>query len=205
MTKTPIWTFIFIGICVIAFIFQSINNIWIYLSFIPAIFIEGFFFQIPWIFITFITSIFLHVGFYHLFGNMFFLFFFGMNLERVVGRRTFFSIFILSGIVGNIGYLLTAYFTPYIDLSTPGVGASGAIYGIMGTLVVLAPLLKAYIFGLIPVPLIILIIIFFFQDFFGLFAPSGIAHGAHLGGLFVGIAFGFYIRRKIKRQSYYQD
>jgi membrane associated rhomboid family serine protease len=64
--------------------------------------------------------------------------------------------------------------------------------------------LKAYIFGLIPVPLIILIIIFFFQDFFGLFAPSGIAHGAHLAGMFVGITFGFHIRRKIKRQSYYQ-
>jgi membrane associated rhomboid family serine protease len=135
---------------------------------------------------------------------MIFLFFFGMNLERVVGRRTFFSIFILSGIVGNMGYLLTAYFIPGIDPSTPAVGASGAIYGIMGTLVVLAPLLKAYIFGLIPVPLIILIIFFIFLDFFGLFAPSGIANGAHLGGMIVGIVFGFHIRRKIKRQFYYQ-
>jgi membrane associated rhomboid family serine protease len=135
---------------------------------------------------------------------MFFLFIFGMNLERAVGRRTFVSIFILSGIVGNIGYLLTAYFIPGIDPSIAAVGASGAIYGIMGMLVVLAPLLRIYLYFLIPVPLIILIIFFIFQDFLGLLAPSNIANGAHLGGMLVGIVFGFHIRRKIKRQSYYQ-
>ena len=98
-------------------------------------------------------------------------------------------IFISAGIVGNIGYFVTAS-----NNMIPAIGASGAAYGLMGTLVVLAPFMSVYIWGLLPVPMIILTAVYAFIDVIGLSAPSGIAHGAHLAGLIVGIVFGLYLR-----------
>ena len=144
MTSTKI-TFILIGICIMAFIFQQISNLWIFLSFFPA-----FAFQMPW---TFISSIFLHSGIEHLLFNMIALFFFGLYLERLVTKKLYIMIFILSGIVGNLGYMLSAYMIPNLNPYVPGIGASGAIYGIMGTLVVLTPLVMVFIYGIIPLPL----------------------------------------------------
>ena len=58
----------------------------------------------------------------------------------------------------------------------------------------LAPFMSVYIWGLLPVPIVILTAVYAFIDVVGLSAPSGIAHGAHLAGLIVGIAFGLYLR-----------
>jgi membrane associated rhomboid family serine protease len=185
--EPPRWTYIFIAVSVIGFIFQAFTNLWVYLAFFPA-----FAFESPWMFIT---SIFLHADLEHLLFNMIALFFLGINLERMVGRRNFAMLFIASGLIGNLGYLLTAN-NPLI----PAIGASGAVYGIMGTLAVLVPRMRIFIYGIIPVPMIVLAIIWGLMDFMGLFAPSGIAHGAHLGGMFVGVAYGLYIRLKMSRR-----
>ena len=88
----------------------------------------------------FVTSIFLHANLSHLFFNMFALFFVGIYLERMVGRRTFFTIFLTSGIIGNLGYLVTAS-----NPQVPAIGASGAVYGVMGALAVIAPFLLVYV------------------------------------------------------------
>ena len=177
------WTLRFIGISVIFFILQNIlgPEIWQYFAFFPALAIKW-----PW---TLITSVFLHADFNHLLFNMFALFFFGSYLERLLGSNRFLIIFISAGIVGNIGYLVTAS-----NNMIPAIGASGAAYGLMGTLSVLAPFMSVYIWGLLPVPIIILTAVYAFIDVVGLSAPSGIAHGAHLAGLIVGIAFGLYLR-----------
>ena len=119
------------------------------------------------------------------------LFFLGINLERSIGRKAFVTLFFISGIVGNIGYLITAG-----DPFTPAIGASGAIYGIIGALATLAPMMMVFI-GMMPMPMILVAVFWGFMDFAGLFAPSDIAHGAHLGGMFVGIAFGLYVRWKV--------
>ena len=177
------WTLRFIGISVIFFILQNIlgPEIWQYFAFFPALAIKW-----PW---TLITSVFLHADFNHLLFNMFALFFFGSYLERLLGSNRFLIIFISAGIVGNIGYFVTAS-----NNMIPAIGASGAAYGLMGTLAVLAPFMSVYIWGLLPVPIIILTAVYAFIDVIGLSAPSGIAHGAHLAGLIVGIAFGLYLR-----------
>ena len=177
------WTLRFIGISVIFFILQNIlgPEIWQYFAFFPALAIKW-----PW---TLITSVFLHADFNHLLFNMFALFFFGSYLERLLGSNRFLIIFISAGIVGNIGYLVTAS-----NNMIPAIGASGAAYGLMGTLSVLAPFMSVYIWGLLPVPIVILTAVYAFIDVVGLSAPSGIAHGAHLAGLIVGIAFGLYLR-----------
>lgn len=188
--EKPIWTYIFILVCVIMFVFQNLTTYWIYLAFFPL-----YAFDMPW---TFITSIFLHADFEHLLFNMIALFFFGLSLENIVGRKLFAIIFILSGLFGNLGYLI---FDPLSYV--PGVGASGAIYGIVGTLVVLTPFRRVFLYGFLPIPLILLVILWALIDFAGLFSPSTIAHSAHLAGLIVGVLFGIYFRRYLVRVKYY--
>lgn len=112
----------------------------------------------------------------------------------MVGRQTFLMIFLISGVVGNLGYLITA-----IDPQVPAIGASGAVYGLLGALTVLAPFLLVYVYGFIPLPVIVVAVFFGFADFAGLFVPNGVANGAHLGGMFVGGAYGLYLRRSARR------
>ena len=181
----PKFTFLFILVILIFFVYQLASDTWIYLAFFPA-----FAFYKPW---TFITSIFLHADFIHLLFNLFALFFFGIYLERIIGNGSFASLFIVSGIVGNVGYLLTSL-NPYI----PAIGASGAIYGIIGTLAVIAPSLLVYIYGFIPVPMALAAAIWVLIDIAGLFMPTGVAHGAHLGGMVVGLIYGAYLRARVK-------
>lgn len=129
---------------------------------------------------------------------MFALLFFGLYLERMVGRTAFAALFLLSGILGNVGYMLTAS-SPYI----PALGASGAVYGVMGALALLEPFLMVYIYGLVPVPMIVAAFLWGSLDFLGLFNPSGIAHGAHLLGMLVGVTYGLYLRISVRRRFSY--
>jgi len=194
LPERPIWTYIFIASCTIMFIFQQLSNLWWYLAFFPA-----YSLQLPW---SFITSIFLHADIEHLLFNMIALFFFGYSLEIMLGRRLFVLIFFLSGIFGNIGYLLTSIIG-ITSMTIPAIGASGAIYGVLGTIVVLTPLKRVFLYGFFPLPLVLVVVFWIFLDIIGLFAPSGIAHGAHLGGIIVGALAGFYFRKKMVRVQYY--
>jgi len=178
---TPRWTYIFILLSLVGFVLQYVTNDWYYLAFYP-----GYVSVYPWMFVT---SIFLHADLSHLFFNMMALFFFGTYLERMIGRKSFLVLFLVSGVIGNLGYLFTAS-----DPLTPAIGASGAIYGVVGTLAVLAPLMMIFIYGIIPLPMFITAILWTLLDLVGLFTPSGIAHGAHLGGMVVGVIYGLYLR-----------
>ena len=178
---TPRWTYIFILLSLVGFVLQYVTSSWVYLAFFPALVLEY-----PWMFIT---SIFLHADLSHLFFNMMALFFFGTYLERMIGRKSFLVLFLVSGVIGNLGYLFTAN-----DPLTPAIGASGAIYGVVGTLAVLAPLMMIFIYGIIPLPMFVTAILWTLLDLVGLFTPSGIAHGAHLGGIVVGVIYGLYLR-----------
>lgn len=181
--ESPKWTFVFIGICVVAFLFEQVTDLWVYLAFVPAVALEY-----PWMFVT---SIFLHASLSHLFFNMVALFFFGIYLEPMIGRRRFFALFFAAGIVGNVGYMLTA-----TDPLVPGLGASGAIYGVIGTLAVLAPLTIVFV-GFVPLPMILVALGYAFLAYVGLFNPySTIAEGAHLAGMALGAAYGVYLRAR---------
>src|SRR5712664_4610888 len=89
----------------------------------------------PW---TVLTAIFLHANILHIASNVFFLLFFGFILEEQVSKSRWVTTFFITGLVGSLGfvgydvlgYLLSG--TPTIDCA---VGASGAVYGIMGTAV----------------------------------------------------------------------
>jgi membrane associated rhomboid family serine protease len=145
----------------------------------------------PW---TLITYMFVHAGFNHLFWNMLFLFFFGMELERRVGENRFLTIFILSGIVAAFGQMLVS--------TGMMVGASGALYGVLGCLAIIAPEIRVLLFFAIPLSIRYAVILFALIDFLSLGSADSIAHMAHVTGLFVGLAFGWAMEKKQRRRYY---
>lgn len=166
-------------ICVIVWIFQQI---------VPSL-TDSFalnsseVFSKPW---TLITYIFLHGSFEHLFYNMFALLLFGLILERVVGRKKFLITFFVAGIAAGIGSVM---------FYSSSIGASGAIYGVIGVLGFLRPRMPVWSFGF-PMPMVAALIIWAAGDFIGLFTPSDlVGHAAHLFGLAFGLAYGFYLRK----------
>ena len=84
--------------------------------------------------ISAITSLFLHGGIWHLVGNMIFLWVFGRRVEDAFGAGRYLVYYLMAGVCAN---LITALVQP--NMSVPGVGASGAIFGVMGAYLVLFP------------------------------------------------------------------
>jgi membrane associated rhomboid family serine protease len=98
-------------------------------------------------FVTF-TSMFMHSDMWHLLGNMVFLWAFGRRLEDACGAWRFLLFYLLAGMVANLGSVLL---NPS-DVDLPGIGASGAISGVMGAYLLLFPGAKVQCFwGLISV------------------------------------------------------
>lgn len=126
-----------------------------------------------------ITSMFIHAGFTHVLFNMFSLFLFGPELEKIAGKMRFLTIYFLAGIFGEAATYLTQ--DPYYA----SVGASGAIYGIFGAFAALVyytrnlfPQLKQIILPLIVISVIMS------------FVTPNINIAAHLGGLVAGFILG---------------
>jgi membrane associated rhomboid family serine protease len=115
-----------------------------------------------------ITSAFLHGSLIHLGMNMLVLWFIGSLVEEAIGRGRFLALYIVSGLAGSAGALL-------LDPNAITVGASGAIYGILGAALVLeaqgSHVLGGQAFGLIVFNLVLT------------FAIPNISIGGHLGGL----------------------
>jgi membrane associated rhomboid family serine protease len=128
----------------------------------------------PW---SVVTYMFLHGGLMHLAFNMLALFFFGPRVEERLGSRRFTILYFLSGISGA---LLSFVFAP----RAPIVGASAGVFGVMMAFAYFWPHAPIHIWGVIPVPARMLVIITtvlaLWSGFGG--ARSGIAHFAHLGG-----------------------
>jgi len=177
-----------IAVCTAAFVLDMMFSISDYLAFTPAYaFVE------PW---TLVTAVFMHAGIEHLFFNMFALYMFGSYLEARVSRGQFLYLFFAAGVLGNVAYWLTD------PLGTiPAVGASGAVYGVMGMLAVLYPTLTVYV-GYMPMPMMFAAVLWFLMEFTGMFVPSSIAHQAHLAGLVLGVAYGLYVKRQRGRPVY---
>ncbi|MEE9583184.1 MAG: rhomboid family intramembrane serine protease [Dehalococcoidales bacterium] len=145
-----------------------------------------FFVEQPW---GIITSMFVHAGFFHIFANMFTLYFFGSYLYRLIGQRRFLLIYFGGGILGSIFYIVLAPLTPPLH---PAVGASGAVFALGGALAAMRPNIKVIIFPIpVPLPLWLAVIGGFFIFLF----VSGIAWQAHLGGLILGLVAGYRLKK----------
>jgi membrane associated rhomboid family serine protease len=144
---------------------------------------------------TLFTHAFVHAGFLHLLGNLYFLYVFGDNIEDTLGKKRFAAIYGAAAMTGALMHVLT-----HPQSTTPMVGASGAIAGLMGAYLVLFPRVKVWL-------------VFFFVRFrLGVFAylavwilaqialarsgQSRVAAMAHLGGFAAGVVLGFAFKRR---------
>ncbi len=138
----------------------------------------------------FLTAIFLHGDTLHILYNLFALILFGIILEKKIGSNKFLIVFLTSGIIANI---------IAVNFYESSLGASGAIYGIIGCLAILSPLMVVWAFGL-PMPMFIASVLWIMGDIFGIFFPSNVGNIAHLSGIAVGIIFGILFRSMRKQR-----
>lgn len=145
--------------------------------------------------LSWLSFMFIHGGFWHLLGNMWFLYIFGDNVEDRLGPFRYLVFYLLCGITSGLTHLLFN-----LHSNMPTIGASGAIAGVMGAYLILHPHSK--ILTLIPIifiPWFIEIPAFFFLGFWfvlqflsatGSHANlGGIAWWAHIGGFVFGIVY----------------
>lgn len=182
--NAPVVTYSLIALCVLAFVAQNIPGTIATLVNIFGVYRPAYTAQLPW---TMITSIFLHGSIVHLGLNMFSLFIFGPILERLVGKARFLALYLVSGFGGSVAVLLLAP-------STSVLGASGAIFGLMGAFFVIQRRLGAnstYLLVLIGINLV-----------YGFLPGTNISWQAHVGGLVAGAAVAFiYLRTRRRDQT----
>ncbi|MEF8879381.1 MAG: rhomboid family intramembrane serine protease [Candidatus Thermoplasmatota archaeon] len=156
---------------------------------------------------TIFTSMFVHAGFLHILGNMIVFFFIGMAFEQRVGWKKFLIIYLLSGVFGTV-----VHSALNLGSFMPVVGASGAIFGLMGAFAfsfpqdkVVMPIPIGFFMILRRVRVITAVIIFIaFETFLTFFsgAQDNTAHFAHFGGLIGGmILAALLIRGKTHHKS----
>ncbi len=155
---------------------------------------------------TFLTSMFMHGGFFHLFANMFSLLFIGSLVEKILGRKRYFWFYMIAGLFAGLFFVLLSmiplsFFSA--DFSTYAVGASGAIFGLVGLLMFLTPNLPVYVM-FIPIPIKmkyaapgILVLLWLIS----IWGNASIGNTAHLGGLIVGLVYGIYLKTKYKNKT----
>jgi len=151
---------------------------------------------------TFLTSMFMHAGFVHLLVNMLSMFFVGSLVEKIIGRKRYFWFYILSGLFAALFFVFFALIFPS-DMNAYAVGASGALFGLIGLLVLLTPNLPVYVM-FIPIPIKMkyaapgMLIVLWLISLAG---NIGIGNTAHLGGLVAGLLYGLYLRNKYKNKT----
>ncbi|MGG5462016.1 rhomboid family intramembrane serine protease [Clostridium sp. B9] len=136
-----------------------------------------------------LTSMFLHAGIVHLLFNMYALYILGDFIERIYGWKKYLAIYFVSGIVAG---LFSLYFSPVM-----GVGASGAIFGLLGAALVFAYYEKERIGKGLITNIIVIILL---NIFIGLGMPN-IDISAHFGGFIGGAILGLFFHnyRVIKK------
>ncbi len=143
----------------------------------------------PW---TVFTYMWTHVDFFHLAFNMLMLYFIGKMFERIVGNSRFAFVYIASGLVGYLIHAVAINVFPAFDgMHAPILGASGAIMGIFIGLVTLAPNQKIHFFGLFPVRLLYLGVIYVLLDILRIGDGGNTAYFSHIGGALFGFVYGY--------------
>src|SRR5687768_7858549 len=148
------------------------------------------------------TAMFLHGGFFHLAGNMLYLWIFGDNVEDRMGRGRFVAFYLICGAIAALAQAL-----PDMRSTVPMVGASGAVSGVLGAYVVLYPranVLVAMPFVLMRVPVLIMLGLWFAgqlaHSLLGEPGAAGVAFTAHIGGFVAGaVLVRWFLRDRRKR------
>ena len=129
-----------------------------------------------------ITYLFFHGGIWHVLINMFVLWMFGSELERIWGKHHFLKFHFITGIGSG---LITMFFS--LKSMTPIVGASGAVYGVLLAYGLTYPNRQIYLYGIIPIKSIWFVIGIGFIAFMSSFNNlSQVSHITHLSGMLIG-------------------
>ena len=168
--KKPIITYALIAINVVVFILSVFNDAILPMFAVNRELIVNFnqYYRL-------FTGMFLHAGILHLLFNMYALYIIGMQLESFLGKAKYLIVYLLSGIGAS---MLSIFFS-----NSFSVGASGAIFGLMGALLYFGYHYRVYLDSVVKsqiIPLIILNLILGFTI-------SGVDNWAHIGGLVSGI------------------
>lgn len=177
VTDTPTVSYVIIGICVLVYVLQTMSpRLTSEISFVPVLGESE-----PW---RFLTSAFAHGNVTHILFNMLALWMVGAQyLERLLGAARYAAVYLISAIGGSVVYLLMS--SPPTDVATrsmwltPAVGASGAVFGLFGALLVLNRHLGRSSGGMYATIAINAVL--------GFVLPN-VAWQAHLGGLLTGAA-----------------
>lgn len=144
---------------------------------------------------TVVTSVFMHGGWFHLLGNMWFLWVFGDNVEDSMGHLRFVVFYLLCGVLAGAGQIVASPSSP-----VPVVGASGAISGIMGGYLVLYPRVRVHMIVFLgffithmTLPAYFMLLYWVFlqlagslPSLAGMQSSGGVAFLAHLAGFLAG-------------------
>lgn len=174
----PVVTYSIIGITIVVFLLQLVPGLGVTtrLLFAP-LYVSDVAFE-PW---RLLTTVLVHsTGFiFHVLLNMYTLWIFGQLLEPMLGRGRFLTLYLVSGLAGSVGVVLLA--AP----NTPVVGASGAIFGLMGAFLVIQRRLGGNMTQLLVLVGINLVI--------GFVPGLNVAWQAHVGGLVGGALIGLIL------------
>ena len=149
-------------------------------------------------------AMFLHADLNHLFNNMIILLFMGAMLEKEIGHGAFGSIYLLSGICGNISSLIYKIQQRSMAIS---IGASGAVFGMDGLLLALVFFSSGKILSVTPARVMIMIALSLYNGF----ASTDIDNAAHVGGLLAGfvlgclLCFGQRVKYNLKKRGMRND
>jgi len=155
---------------------------------------------------TIFTSMFVHANFLHIVGNILFMFLIGVQLEDRIGKRNYFVVYFVAGFAAVLAESAFLWGAP--ANTTLLLGASGAISGTMGTILILYPRDKIpMLVGPIFMPAVsvwIAVGAWFGLQLVEIYAygmNSGTAFGAHLGGFLAGIVIAELLPKPKKRES----
>lgn len=197
--KIPLMTLILLGVNVLVFFFVEFQGSSYDSDFMirmgalydPLILQDHEFYRL-------ITHFFLHFGFDHLFNNMISLLILGYSLEQVMGRVRFVSIYFLSGILAGIASIV---YNIYVGQETVSCGASGAIYGLMGALLIMLIVGNRGSFST-EVPRYLLYIAI---SIYSGMQDTTIDNAAHIGGFVAGVVICLIMSRFVRMEVSYES
>jgi len=138
-----------------------------------------------------VTYLFFHGGIWHVLINMFVLWMFGSELERLWGKNHFLKFYFITGVGSGLATMLVN-----VQSITPVVGASGAVYGVLLAYGLTYPNRTVYLYGIIPIKSLWFVLGIGFIAFMSSFNNmSQVSHVTHLSGMLIGY---FMIKKPIK-------
>ena len=138
-----------------------------------------------------VTYLFFHGGIWHVLINMFVLWMFGSELERLWGKNRFLKFYFITGVGSGLVTMLVN-----VQSITPVVGASGAVYGVLLAYGLTYPNRTVYLYGIIPIKSLWFVLGIGFIAFMSSFNNmSQVSHVTHLSGMLIGY---FMLKKPIK-------